>query len=80
VIDIGDRDDESRVIDAVDDSVRAATRAEPILQRRKQPLSDPVWVPEQRSSDELKRSSRHRLGQCLASAGRTVGVVRNANR
>jgi hypothetical protein len=44
MIDIHNRDGSTLVIDSVDDPVGAPARAESVVQRRRQPLADPVWL------------------------------------
>ena len=63
MIDIHNRDGSALVIDSVDDPVGAPARAESVVQRRHEPLADPVWFTQERARDELVRGGSHRFGQ-----------------
>jgi hypothetical protein len=58
VTDVHHRDHARLVVDPVDDAVGAAPSAEPVIQRRKQPLADAMWLFQQWAGDELLRSCR----------------------
>jgi hypothetical protein len=63
MINIHNCDGSTLVIDSVDDPVGTPARAESVVQRRHQPLVDPVRLAQERARDELVRSGSHRFGQ-----------------
>ena len=54
--DVNDADDMLRVVYAVNHAVRAPARAEPVVERRTQPLPNAMRILEQGADDELVRS------------------------
>jgi hypothetical protein len=54
------------VVDPVDDPVRTAPRAEPIVHRRQKPLADPIGLLPERAGDELVGCCRNGRRQNLA--------------
>lgn len=77
MIDVDDRDGAGRVIDALDDPVRAAPGAEPVRQRGKRSLADRYGARIRGPVMNRYAATATASGSPSLSARGTVGVVRS---